>query len=266
MDPMEEREDRAILAALEMLETDGREALEPEEVRPWVEVLGLLPSEMDTLPPSETVLTDLMERITPQRSSDDNVAEFDGGRSAPRNTQSPWMLRLAAVLTLALLGFSVKQGIDLADRDRQIETQTASIEHLRGQIAEIADALPAGQSLPDWMVASGTELCELRPRAAGAEGSRGWLFVRNDHQHWVVSVQGLSPTPEGQIYELWFMVDGEPFSGGRFQPDATGQAVLTSETMPTGITGIAVTLQPLDGDGQPSDSTVLFGDEVMLTL
>jgi hypothetical protein len=81
-----------------------------------------------------------------------------------------------------------------------------------------------------------------------------------------VSVQGLSPPPADQVYELWFMVDGQPFSGGRFEPDATGQAVLTSETMPTGITGIAVTLQPLDGDGQPSDSTVLFGDEVMLTL
>ncbi len=116
------------------------------------------------------------------------------------------------------------------------------------------------------MATSGTELCELEPRAAGASGSKGWLFVREDHQHWYVSLEGLAPAPADHVYELWFVVDGDLVSSGTFQPDASGRAVLASPTMPSGVSGIAVTLEPANGDDVPSEEMILYGDDVMLVL
>jgi len=258
----EEREERAILAALEVLGNERPAGSAAAEVRPWVELLGLLPAALRLEQPREAVKRELTATIG-AAGAVGGVAAFDSGRKAETAGTARWILRLAAVLAVALLVLSVKQASDLADRSRQIETQAVRIERLRERIADI---VPAGRALPEWMVASGTELCELRPQTAATEESRGWLFVRKDHQHWYVTVEGLAPSPEGHVYELWFMADGQPVSGGRFHPDAAGQAALTSESMPTGITGILVTLQPLTGDSSPSERTVLYGDEVMLTL
>ncbi len=262
MDHLEEREDRAILAALDILGNEQPVDSTAGEIRPWVELLGLLPGALDEEQPNESVKRELMAAIS-AGGAKDNVVALESGWAAKPAGMTPWILRLAAVLALALLGLSVKQASDLSERSNEIEIQAMRIEQLREQIAGI---VPAGLSVPDWMVASGTELCPLRPRAAAAEGSRGWVFVREDHQHWYVTVEGLAPLPEGQVYELWFMAAGQTISGGRFDPDATGRATLTSETMPTGITGFAVTLQSVDGGSSPSESTVLYGDEVMLTL
>jgi hypothetical protein len=258
----EERDDRAILAALEVLGNERPAGPAAEEIRPWLELLGQLPGALDEEEPSASVKRELMATIS-AAGGVENLAVPESGRATRPTLASPWILRLAAVLALALLGLSVKQASDLSERSSQIEIQAMRIEQLRDQIADI---VPAGQRIPDWMVASGTELCELRPRTAGTEESRGWVFVREDHQHWYVTVEGLAPTPEGQVYELWFMVEGQAVSGGQFHPDARGRAALTSESMPTGITGFAVTLQPVGGDASPSESTVLYGDEVMLTL
>lgn len=259
----EERTDRAILAAVEMLEVGSAEAPSAEEMRPWVELLGWLPSELEPVEPPAGVKEALMRDVR-GRATGDNVSSFTPVAAESKSSSSAlaWLYRIAAILAVVLLGVSVKQAADLGDSERRLTRQAARIEELQRLMAEFE----APQGAPEWMAASGTELCALRPREAASEESKGWLFVRQDHQHWYVAVEGLAAAPEGHVYELWFHADGEPVSGGTFQPGPDGRVTLTSETMPTGITGIAITLEPQDGDSAPSDAMVLYGDEVMLTL
>jgi len=260
----EERTDEAILAALEVL--GSRPASEPtaDEVRPWVELLGLLPGQLEPLEPSAGVKESLMREVR-GRAAGDNVRPFEAGLAEPKSAPSSmhWVYRIAAVLAIALLGVSAKQALDLADSSRRLDEQALRIT----QLQESLDGFESLPGAPEWMAASGTELCELRPQHAATEQQpKGWLFVRQDHQHWYVAVEGLEPSPEGHVYELWFMADGQPVSGGTFVPGPDGRISLTSETMPSGVTGIAITLEPDDGDATPSEATVLYGDEVMLTL
>jgi hypothetical protein len=259
----EESTERAIHAAVDLLEQDVARGRGSEEIRPWIELLGLLPAELEPVKPSPGVKEALMQEVG-RRASGSNVESLvtTSRDDAPAGTPLHWVFKVAAMLAVVLLGLSIKQAGDLADREAQLELQASRIAEVEAALAGLAPT--AG--LPDWMTASGTELCALRPQRAGDTSSKGWLFVRSDHQHWYVAVEGLAPCPEGHVYELWFIADGKPVSGGRFEPDADGRVTLTSETMPTGITGIAITLEPIDGDGTPSEETVLYGHEVMLTL
>ena len=261
IDPQQGREDEAILAAMAVL---GNEAAEVPraEIRPWVELLGLLPYELELESPPTRLKSSLMSEIS-RRPSGGNTKPFEVREKVARVSSIGWVVRIAAMLAVALLGLSVKQASDLAESSRQIDGQEIRIAELREQLGEIRSA---GHVLPEWMTASGTELCQLRPQVAEAAGSNGWLFVRKNRQHWHVAVEGLAATPEGHIYEIWFMVDGQSVSGGTFGPDADGNVALSAETMPTGVTGVAITLEPLNGDATPSDTRMLYGDEVMLTL
>ena len=257
----EERTDRAIQAAVELLQSGQETEPTAEEIRPWVELLGLLPAELEPLEPPAVVKEALMGQIG-DRAPDENVHRFEPRKDLQSPTRLSWVYKIAAVLAIALLGLSVKQAADLRESNLRINQQASRIAELQSAM----DGFRAPAGAPEWMAASGTELCALRPREAAGDGSKGWLFVRQDHQHWYVAVEGLAPAPQGHVYELWFIADGTPVSGGRFEPGPDGRVALTSETMPPGTTGIAITLEPSDGDGTPSDAMVLYGDEVMLTL
>lgn len=261
-DQPDARTDRAISAAIELL--DGEASAEPTagEMRPWIELLGLLPRQLEPIEPPAEVKQALMKRL--RGRAVDHVSRFEASAAESTPLRSPmhWAYKAAAVLAIALLGVSAKQAVDLADSNQRLNEQAGRIADLQ----ETLDGFEPSSGAPDWMAASGTELCELRPQLAATKQSKGWLFVREDHQHWYVAVEGLEPSPEGHTYQLWFMAGGEPVSGGTFEPGPDGRVSLTSESMPSEVTGIAITLEPVDGDDTPSDAMVLYGDEVMLTL
>lgn len=251
--------ERKIEVALTVLERDDAEV--SSAGRPFLETLGMLPYGLEPLEPSADSKRALMAAVEEQGRGGGTVAPGSRGSTAGRS--SGWMVRVAAMLAVALLGLSGLQTLRLAKQERQLDQQAERILELQ---RELEGGLPLAGSPPEWMAASGTELCALTPRQAAGENSKGWLFVRQDHQHWYVAVEALPTAPPGHVYQLWFLVDGELVSGGTFEPDANGRAALTSETMPNPVTGIAVTLEPDDGDGVPSETMVLYGDEVMLVL
>ncbi len=258
---VDEIEERAMLEALEALDRDDVSV--SSRARAYLETLAALPTALEPVAPSEATRKALMDAVAP------GLPSSESGRAESRGGLPVWATRIAAVLALVLLGVTGIQYSRLSTQKARIERQQAEILRLQEELSEI---LPAADRPPEWMAASGTELCALTPRraAGGAvvegEDSKGWLFVRQDHQHWFVAVEGLAPAPEGHVYELWFRVDGEMVSGGAFEPDAEGRASLTSETMPSAVTGIGITLEPDNGDAVPSETMVLWGDEVMLVL
>ena len=108
----------------------------------------------------------------------------------------------------------------------------------------------------------GVEVCPLRPRAAVEGDPYGVLYVAPDHQHWYLALRGLEPQPEGQAYQLWFVVEDGAVSAGTFTVEGD-QVELGSESMPEGTRGVMVTLEDASGSERPSGPEVLFGDEVM---
>ncbi|MDX1645339.1 MAG: anti-sigma factor [Thermoanaerobaculia bacterium] len=259
---LDPRTEADIQAALEALES----GVPPEagERCAYLETLGLLAYEIDEVRPAPAVKRTLVSRVsgrgaTPPASPSEKRSSVAG--SSPRPV---WMLRVAAVLAVALLGLSALQYAELGRQREEIRRQEDRIAELRQDLAELGSGAEAA---PAWLATSGTELCELEPARTGtAADSKGWLFVRQDHQHWYVSLEGLAPAPPDHVYELWFVVDGDLVSSGTFQPDPDGRAILASPTMPSGVSGIAVTLEPANGDDVPSEEMILYGDEVMLVL
>jgi hypothetical protein len=92
--------------------------------------------------------------------------------------------------------------------------------------------------------------------------ARGVLFVAPDHQHWYMSVRGLGPAGEGQVYQLWFVADAGTVSGGTFTAQPGEQADLSSEEMPNGTRGVVVTLEPGQGSTAPTGPEVLRATNV----
>lgn len=257
-DVVDPRHESQILAALEALE-EGSSAVD-DESRAYLEALGLLAYELDEVPPTASAERALMAEIERRAARPTGAA---GTAPATPPVRPSWALRIAAVLAVALLGVSSWQFVELGEQRRQIRRQEARIAELQQRVELLAQR---AAETPAWLVSSGTELCPLKPRDAAGPASKGWLFIRQDHQHWYVAFEGLGAAPEGHVYEVWFRTDGRLVSGGTFAPDQEGRATLASPSMPSHVTGIAVTLEPDNGDDVPSEAMVLYGDEVTMTL
>ena len=73
-------------------------------------------------------------------------------------------------------------------------------------------------------------------------------------------MQGLKPEPEAQDYQLWFIVDGLPLSGGVFDARLGKPALLADSAMPAATTAIAVTLERKGGTASPTSPILLTAD------
>lgn len=99
------------------------------------------------------------------------------------------------------------------------------------------------------------------PPAPGAAGSLVW--VRQADSNWVqLVVAGLPRTTGKQVYQLWYILDGKPISGGTFTVGASGEATVRAAVPPeVGFQVAAVTLEPQDGDQAPKGPVVLATKE-----
>ena len=92
------------------------------------------------------------------------------------------------------------------------------------------------------------------------------LYVATDHQHWLFTARGLKESPKGEDYQLWFVANGRPVSGGTFSLKSGEVAHLSSTTMPAGTTAVSVTLEHQGGSVLPAGPQVLFGDQMQQIL
>ena len=143
----------------------------------------------------------------------------------------------------------------LADRGEERSGELAS---LRRELAEMAGKLAL-------VTQPGAEACPLRP-PSGPGAARGVVYVAADHQHWLLRTTGLPPVPADRTYQLWFVTDRGPVSGGTFSTVAGADAELGSPSMPRGITAMAITVEPAGGAPEPSGEPVLYGSETMRLL
>jgi anti-sigma-K factor RskA len=72
----------------------------------------------------------------------------------------------------------------------------------------------------------------------------------------VFVARGLEAAPEGRTYQLWFIDEGGPESGGTFEVE-DGFATLASDRSLEGVVAVAVTLEPAGGSRRPTTTPLM---------
>ena len=252
----------------------------PEEagavaLRSSLEVIGLLPYELDPMASSPSAKERLMVSLSGEGTSRQAVEEGQFAAPAARTGASDWTrwaLPLAAGLVLALLGLSGWQRLHMERQRGEIAQLSGHLREVNlesGELARYRQELVEAQAKLSVLAASGVEVCSLHPmedRLAAAPPT-ATLFVAPDHQHWYLRVDGLEPSPKDRAYQLWFITDeGSQVSAGTFDSRLGSRTELTSATMPGGTVAVSVTVEPLGGSPEPSGPPLLYGDEVMRIL
>lgn len=200
----------------------------------------------------------------PTRSASTPGLDPRAARPRPRR----WPVALAALFALAAiaLGLWVAQlDSEVAYRDAQIRRLEAELTRTAGAEKELAAARQELARLEDrltFVTAPSTTVFALRPPAEGARQplARGHLFLAANRRDWRLEVRGLAPEPEAQDYQLWFIVDGLPLSGGVFDARLGRVAELTDDDMPARATAIAITLERKGGVRSPTSPILLIAD------
>lgn len=275
-------EDRTILAVLESLEREPGEPIVSGETsetaetlaRLYVEVLGLVPSELEPAAPRPETKARLLSTIQPAAvppraaaaSPRRPVISHREASAAPRvgmaqRRRSAWPMTLAASLIVVVGGLC---GWLWMEQTRLKGT----IADLQGDLA--AEQLKAEQAMAEMRTATErmrenfqlvttptVTVTPLRPVGDAASPMRGMLFVAADHQHWYLAFQDCPPAGPGRDYQLWWETDGGTYSGGTFDPRPGEKVELYSTTMPDNTQGVMVTLETEGGVRAPTGPRVL---------
>jgi len=255
--------------------SDASEDAGAVALRSSLEVIGLLPYELDPMAPSPSAKERLMASLSGEGTSRHAVEEGQfAAPAAPTGVGdwTRWALPLAAGLVLALLGLSGWQRLHMERQRGEIAQLSGHLREVNlesGELARYRQELAEAQAKLSVLAASGVEVCSLHPmedRLAAAPPTVT-LFVAPDHQHWYLRVDGLEPSPKDRAYQLWFITDeGSQVSAGTFDSRLGSRTELTSATMPGGTVAVSVTVEPLGGSPEPSGPPLLYGDEVMRIL
>lgn len=160
----------------------------------------------------------------------------------PRRSSGPaigsWVMRVAAILAIALLGgWNLLLQGQLAD-SRTYEQHVAAVLDVAGREGSLTAVLTA----------------------EGGDGPSGLAAVSASGEV-TLAMRDLAATSGGQVYEAWVIgSDGVPAPLGSFQVGATGTAFFTGDGLPSepGIV-LALTLEPGPGATTPTLPIVSLG-------
>jgi len=281
-------EDRVVL---ELLDARGLEDLatvdhelpsrSPELERFYLELLGLLPDELEPETPSEGAKRRLMAAVAEvevagstapgepgeQRGSVPEQRAVSGLWTAPApvaaNENRLRSFLVAAVITLMMVGVA---GWFYVQLDRQ-----------RGMVAQLQDELRATNlrleelndgrrdvvaSLRDvgMMESIPVEWCPLRPAGENPvqPDAHGSLLLVREHGRWSVRLHNLAAATGDQVYVLWFLDENRPLKKvnlGRGDRPVRIAATGVSELM----TAAAVTLEASLDASEPTGPRILYG-------
>jgi hypothetical protein len=185
---------------------------------------------------------------------------------APGRRPSRWPLALAATFTLAFAGVagwlfvqleeSRSQQVRLEGRLRALNNEVLALRTSQEELVRTRETI-------QMVTTRGAAVCSLRSldnvRAAAASGV---MFVDATRSRWYLVMNGLEQIPSEREYQLWFLVDGRPVSGGTFSAQAGHRVELSAASMPPGANAVAVTIEPRGGLPLPTGPMVLLGDQI----
>ncbi len=196
-------------------------------------------------------------------------------RATPTSTPKPrrrrWPMAVALAASLAALAVSLgvfwSQGElseDLARSRAAEERLEAELERLQDDFGRARTELTRTRADLERLLVSVQSLGTPEGRAfvlAGLEGAPeagGASFLDPLTGRAAFYAYGLPEAPAGKTYQLWWIADGEPVSGGVFDVDETGRASLEVDRVPVRDVDVwAVTVEPEGGVPQPTGEMVL---------
>lgn len=291
-----DREDRIIEEVLGLLEGDRFEVAGPTpgddesaEIlrRSHVEVLGLLPFELEPVAPAPAVKERLLATLRAQGEASrtapvpvpaaGGVVPFQRPAAEPAPQPAPdrsprarrWTAPLAAVLAFFLLGASGWLYLELQQQKAigaRLTQELAAARSGGGDVmAARSEVMAALRDLRVMPAGSPLEVCPLRPvgKVPPQPRARGILFIVPDSQgRWHLAVQDLEPAPDGHVYQLWFLKDGKPVRSITLgSGSGQGSLEMTAAGLPASpMDGVALTLEPSVDSPSPTRPWVLYGD------
>ena len=166
-------------------------------------------------------------------------------RAASRTGMGTWLLRIAAVLAIALVG---GWNLVLQDALRTTQARLDAAGNYEQSVAAVLEGAAQPGSLTAILTGEGTEA----PAGLASVLSDGSVRI---------AMRDLPATSGDQVYEAWVIGgDGVPVALGSFKVGATGTAYFEGGGLPTepGIV-LALTLEPRPGATAPSTTPVSVG-------
>ncbi len=166
---------------------------------------------------------------------------------------------LAAAAVLAVAGLALWSAYLQSElRSSQARLARATKEW-KGEAEEARAALSDLERRYELVTAPALTVFPLRcPTGHGpAAAARAYLYVTADQRKWDFAIHGLAPEPAGRDYQMWFLVGDQPKSAGCFRIEDGRPVFSMLGEMPTGITGVAVSVEPKGGSSRPTGPMIL---------
>jgi hypothetical protein len=254
-----EREDRAILRALELL--DRCEAVPPGEtpdeadgelVAAYLETWTALPEALPQAEPRPELKAQLLALVgaeaspaSARKSSQPTVLPFVQTPSAPRLLSVGWYQALAASLLLTVLGlgvfsFHLSQKVERQGDELAALVRSLALGHKEAELTRANYAFPDLENRFAPVSAARTRLFSLVAEGPAGAAVRGAMVVCAKHRQWLLRVDGLSAPAQGQAYHLWFETQDGPVYVGRLLLDDALGAEVGSAFMPEQTLGLVI--------------------------
>lgn len=176
-------------------------------------------------------------------------------RVTPVQTGGQWLRWWAIVASIGFISFA---GGSLA-LWQQLGGQQSQVRESQQQLAQVQRELLQEREKAAWLASPQA----VNARLLGTKESptaQAKLSYDPQTGRTVLIVYNLPPPPPGKAYQLWFIANGVPVSGGVFKIDQRGKAEMESEVPNPGRAAslFAVTLEPEQGVPSPTGEKYLL--------
>ena len=230
------------------------------------------PAAVEQTAGSEDRNAPMAARVTPATADDLTIpadaADEPAGAVEPGMERAGrailWLITVASLGAAGWMGWQWMQQMTYSQALQEnldaANLQAIQSEEAAGEALETVNALRAQVAI---LAATDVETLYLegQPAAPGASA----LWITSETAGTLFSAAGLPPPPPGSTYQLWFVSDGAPLSGGTLAVDDAGR-IAASVTPPlqngTGripLVAMAVTLEPEEGMAAPTGEVYLLG-------
>lgn len=168
-----------------------------------------------------------------------------------RARRPSWWLAAAAVVFLALWGFTEMRLIALRGRLDELQAENRRVQQEKETLSATIRALTASQTRT--IALAGQQVAP----AASAQ-----VFLDPPNRRAFIFFHQLPPNPGDKSYQLWIIrADSTKQPAGVFDVDEHGEAQLSVQNLPVGkeFKALAVTLEPRGGVAAPTGKMYLVG-------
>ncbi|HLP91719.1 MAG TPA: anti-sigma factor [Nostocaceae cyanobacterium] len=236
--PELEAEVNSLQATLALLPLSLPESLPPQNMRS--RILQAAVNESPTLPQTETQIS--------QKST------FSPQNYYPQRL----ILATTASITAVLLGGLGWQNYSLR---QQLASATQEKNSLQSQMQASQSNLSTYQQVVEMLNQPNNRFLTLKGMSPQVPAS-GSLVITPESQAAFLTLQNLTPLPQGKVYRMWAFVENKKVDCATFTPDSQGKVMLKIPIANwENTTSVMITIEPKQGITYPTGEKVMKGTQ-----